>query len=144
MILALDAPLRTVAGQVFNVGSNEQNHQLSEVGTIIKDIIPSADITTNPLGVDRRNYRVRFDKFRAALGFQPIHHLRASISALRAELESGSLASYRDDDYSNYQFLRAAMVDNHWLAVHRPDIRTAMMGDALTDDILTTTAVSIA
>ncbi len=43
MILALDAPLRTVAGQVFNVGSNEQNHQLSEVGTIIKDIIPSAD-----------------------------------------------------------------------------------------------------
>ncbi len=144
MILALDAPLRTVAGQVFNVGSNEQNHQLSEVGTTIKGIIPSADITTNPLGVDRRNYRVRFDKIRAALGFQPIHHLRSSVSALRAELESGSVTSYHDDYYSNYQFLCAAMMDSHWLAVHRPDISTAMMDDALADDRLTTTAVNIA
>jgi len=57
---------------------------------------------------------------------------------------SASLTSYHDDYYSNYQFLRAAMMDSHWLAVHRPDISTAMMDDALADDRLTTTAVNIA
>ncbi len=63
---------------------------------------------------------------------------------MRAELESGGVASYRDDYYSNYQFLRAAMMDRHWLVIHRPDIRTAMMDDALAADIDATTAVSIA
>ena len=144
VILALDAPLQTVAGQVFNVGSNEQNHQLSEVGTTIKRLIPDADVITSPLSVDRRNYRVRFDKIRAALDFRPIHHLQSSISTLQAALESGRLGSYLDDYYNNCQFLRAAMLDNHWLAVHKPDIDVSGMDDALADDILITNAVSIA
>jgi len=144
VIMALDAPLQTVAGQVFNVGSNEQNHQLSDIGATIKQLIPDADVTTSPLSVDRRNYRVRFDKIRAALGFRPIHHLRSSISTLRAALDSGSIGSYHDDYYNNYQFLRAAMLDSHWLATHKPAIDVAMMDDILAADTGATTAVSIA
>jgi nucleoside-diphosphate-sugar epimerase len=144
VILALDAPLQTVAGQVFNVGSNDQNHQLSDIGVTIKELIPDADITTSLLSVDRRNYRVRFDKIRAALGFRPIHQLRPSISTLRAALDSGSIGPYHDDYYNNYQFLRAAMLDNHWLAAHNPAIDMDMMDDVLTDDIGATPTVSIA
>jgi len=144
VILALDAPRRTVAGQAFNVGSNEQNHQLSEVGATIKELIPAADVTTSPFSLDRRNYRVRFDKIRATLGFRPIHHLRSSISTLQAALESGSIGSYLDDYYNNCQFLRAAMLDNHWLAMHKPDTDVVGMDDVLANTIRTTPTVSIA
>ena len=144
VILALDAPLHTVAGQVYNVGSNEQNHQLSKVGTTIKELIPAVNVIISPFSVDRRNYRVRFDKIRAELGFRPIHYLHSSISTLQAALESGSIGSYLDDYYNNCQFLRAAMLDNHWLAMHNPDVNTVVLDDALAEDVLTTAAISIA
>ena len=99
--LALEAPREVVAGEIFNVGSNDQNHRLSEVGEIVQELVPSATALTNDLITDRRNYHVRFDKIRDQLGFAPTRSLRDGILAIKAQLEDGTVLDYRDYRYNN-------------------------------------------
>lgn len=105
LVLALEAPVAAVAGETFNVGSDEQNHQLKEVGEIIQRLIPRAEVLTNDLVTDKRNYYVHFTKIRQALGFTPLHSLEASIVEMKEALDTGEVRDYRDRRYNNHQFL---------------------------------------
>ncbi|HEY8292278.1 MAG TPA: SDR family oxidoreductase, partial [Thermomicrobiales bacterium] len=105
LILALEAPIATVAGETFNVGSDEQNHQLKEVGEIIQRLIPRAEVLTNDLVTDKRNYYVHFTKIRETLGFTPRHTLEESIREMKDALDTGEVQDYRDRRYNNHQFL---------------------------------------
>ena len=105
LILALEAPMETVAGETFNVGSDTQNHQLKEVGEIIQRLIPHAEVLTNDMITDKRNYYVRFTKIHVALGFTPLHTLEESIVEMKEALDTGDVLDYRDRRYNNQQFL---------------------------------------
>ncbi|MCA1723322.1 MAG: NAD(P)-dependent oxidoreductase, partial [Thermomicrobia bacterium] len=105
LVLALEAPIAAVAGETFNVGSDAQNHQLREVGEIIQRLIPHADVLTNDLVTDKRNYYVHFTKIRETLGFMPIHTLEASIIEMKEALDNRVVRDYRDRRYNNHQFL---------------------------------------
>lgn len=111
LLLAFEAPIEKVAGQIFNVGSNEQNHQLSEVGDLIQSVIPGTDVITNDLIVDKRNYYVRFDKIRDTLGFTPVHTLKSSIIEMKESLDNGVVEDYTDRQYNNNHFLREIIDD---------------------------------
>ncbi|MDQ2785954.1 MAG: NAD-dependent epimerase/dehydratase family protein [Chloroflexota bacterium] len=105
LVLALEAPVATVAGETFNVGSDEQNHQLKEVGEIIQRLIPHAAVLTNDLVTDKRNYYVQFTKIRETLGFTPAHTLVESIFEMKEALDTGEVLDYQDRRYNNHQFL---------------------------------------
>jgi nucleoside-diphosphate-sugar epimerase len=105
LVLALESPIETVAGETFNVGSDTQNHQLKEVGEIIQRLIPHAEVLTNDLITDKRNYYVRFTKIQMALGFTPLHTLEESIFEMKEVLETGEVRDYRDRRYNNQHFL---------------------------------------
>ncbi|MGI8690723.1 MAG: NAD-dependent epimerase/dehydratase family protein [Thermomicrobiales bacterium] len=105
LVLALEAPIATVAGEMFNVGSDEQNHQLKEVGDIIQRLIPHATVLTNDLVTDKRNYYVQFTKIRETLGFTPLHTLVESIVEMKEALDTGEVLDYQDRRYNNHQFL---------------------------------------
>ncbi len=105
LVLALEAPIGAVAGETFNVGSDGQNHQLKEVGEIIRRLIPRAEVLTNDLVVDRRNYYVHFAKIRETLDFAPDHTLEQSIVEMKVALDTGAVLDYRDRRYNNHQFL---------------------------------------
>ncbi len=105
LILALEAPIEKVAGETFNVGSDEQNYQLKEVGEVIQCLIPHAEVLTNDLVTDKRNYYVHFTKIRETLGFTPIHTLKASVFEMKMALDTGEVLDYRDRRYNNHQFL---------------------------------------
>ena len=62
----LEAPLGKVSGQVFNVGSNETNHQLADVARTIRRVFPEVSVLYES-NSDRRDYRVSFDKIRGVL-----------------------------------------------------------------------------
>src|SRR5262249_54732568 len=78
-VLAMEAPEQKVAGEIFNVGSDEQNHQLSELGAIIQRLVPRAAVLTNDLITDKRDYHVRFRRIARSLGFTPEHTLAESV-----------------------------------------------------------------
>jgi nucleoside-diphosphate-sugar epimerase len=61
--LALTAPTTVINGEVFNVGSTDQNYRIVEVAETVAALMPGAELTVPAgAGADRRSYRVRFDK----------------------------------------------------------------------------------
>jgi len=105
IVLTLQAPLYNVRGQVFNVGCNEQNYQIADLGLIIKEMVPTARVVTQPKE-DNRNYRVRFDKIRNMLNFQPRYTIRDGIREIMDAFATGQITDYRDPRYSNFGSLK--------------------------------------
>src|SRR5262249_34698034 len=104
-VLAMEAPERKVAGEILNVGSDEQNHQLSELGVIIQRLVPRAAVITNDLITDNRDYYVRFCRIAETLGFTPAHTLAESVLEMKEALERGTVANWKDRYHNNYLYL---------------------------------------
>jgi nucleoside-diphosphate-sugar epimerase len=67
----LKAPRDVVHGEIFNVGSNEQNYQVRQVAEIISQTFPGCDLVFGDSRGDQRNYRANFDKIHERLpGFE--------------------------------------------------------------------------
>ena len=60
-----------IKNQTFNIGSDEQNMTLQQVGELINRLVPSAELVDLGLSDDRRNYRVSFKKVFNMVGFKP-------------------------------------------------------------------------
>jgi nucleoside-diphosphate-sugar epimerase len=87
--LAATAPLRAVAGEIFNVGSNALNVQFKELGRAIADLCPGSELVFSPGEPDLRDYRVDFTKIRDALGFKARVSLTEGIAGIRDALLEG-------------------------------------------------------
>jgi len=105
LLKALEAPTDLIQGQVFNVGSNEQNYQLSEVAQTIQSLIAQVEVVEMGADMDCRNYRVDFTKITRMLGFIPRWTLQEGITQVIAALDSGEIKDYQDPMYSNVKFL---------------------------------------
>ena len=116
----LEAPLEAVRNQVFNVGSEEQNYTIRQVGELIHSLVPSAQLLDVAFDGDRRNYRVNFNKIRRTLGFVPQWTLERGISQVIEAIQSGKVTNYQDAKYSNVKYLseegttRKMMRHNQW------------------------------
>ncbi len=120
MLLAVAAPVDKVRNQIFNVGSDEQNATLGQVGRLIQRLIPDAEYIDSGQDGDRRNYRVRFDKIREMLGFEPSWTLEQGVLQVAEAVRSDRVTDYRDASHSNVRFLtegsagRYARVRSGW------------------------------
>ncbi|TMI82346.1 MAG: SDR family oxidoreductase [Bacillati bacterium ANGP1] len=91
MRLVLDAPAPLIGGQIFNVGSDEQNVQ----------IMPLARMVAEAMGVpfayewyglpDHRSYRVSFHKIRDRLGFRTRYTPQDGAREIYEELRRGDV-----------------------------------------------------
>ncbi|HWD25567.1 MAG TPA: SDR family oxidoreductase [Rhizomicrobium sp.] len=106
VFLTLRAPIADVANRSFNVGSNEQNMTLLDVGEHIRAIVPGSRIVETNENVDRRNYRVNFDRIRTTLGFTPRWTIEAGIHQVVDAIKSGHVGDYKASSHSNVQVLR--------------------------------------
>jgi nucleoside-diphosphate-sugar epimerase len=89
--LALSKPLGEVGGEVFNVGTNDQNVKFKDLGELIRDTVPGSEMRLVPGEPDLRDYRVSFDKI-AALGFKAEVSLRDGIAGIRDAILEGRIA----------------------------------------------------
>ena len=101
----LEAPFPLVKHETFNVGSNEQNYTIYQVGAIINQFVPAAQIVDQGADTDRRNYRVNFNKIRDILGFAPAWVVEEGVAQVIEAIKSGKIKDYRDPRYSNVKFL---------------------------------------
>jgi nucleoside-diphosphate-sugar epimerase len=106
VFMALEADLELVRNEIFNVGSDEQNKTLGQVGEIIKELVPEAELLDMGVDGDRRNYKVSFKKICTKLGFKPDWDLESGILQVIDALDSGKVKDYKNPIYSNVQFLR--------------------------------------
>jgi nucleoside-diphosphate-sugar epimerase len=63
----LDAPREAVHNEIFNVGDNDQNHQVRQVAEIIAETFPGCSTVFGDSSGDARNYRASFDKIHERL-----------------------------------------------------------------------------
>lgn len=65
--LSLTAPHDAVKGQIYNVGSNDQNYRVIEIAEIVAATFPDCTLSVGAKGADNRSYRVNFDKIQRVL-----------------------------------------------------------------------------
>jgi len=102
---ALEAPLELVRGEVFNVGSNEQNYTIQQVGEIIHRLVPTAQLLNMGNDSDRRNYRVDFTKIRKTFNFTPQWTVEQGAQQVIDAIKTGKVQDYRSAKYSNVKYL---------------------------------------
>jgi nucleoside-diphosphate-sugar epimerase/CBS domain-containing protein len=105
-IKCLEAPINKIRGEIFNVGSNDQNYQIKEIGNMINLIITEAEIITDKENVDRRDYNVAFDKIKKVLNYKTKYTIKNGVTDIRDAIKNGSVKDYTDVKYSNYNFLQ--------------------------------------
>jgi nucleoside-diphosphate-sugar epimerase len=121
VVKVLEAPLSAVGGEIFNVGSDEQNKTLGDIGKMIRDQVPTAEIISSGNDGDRRNYRVDFSKLKNRLDYKPEWTLEKGIAQVIQAFETGKVTNYQDAAYSNVKFLQEKAgpnvfrTENGWL-----------------------------
>ncbi len=90
-IYCLEAPSEKVSGEIFNVGSNEQNYQIKQLAQFVYDVIPNVEIHKIPEGPDRRNYNLNFNKINKQLDYQASVKVHEGIVEIKQSLEKGIL-----------------------------------------------------
>jgi nucleoside-diphosphate-sugar epimerase len=116
--LVVGAPLEVVNDEVFNVGSNDQNHTILEIGEFVHQKVIGAELIVDSSGSDSRNYRVDFSKIRDVLGFESQWSVDDGIQQVLDAIASGQVQDYRDAKYSNFAFLNqqgtSELSQDHW------------------------------
>ena len=90
-IAVMEAPRDKVAGQVFNVGSNEQNYQVYQIAQMVRDVVPHTEVEVVPDDPDRRTYLVDFSKVKSALDFKVRKTPYEGIVEIKQALERGKV-----------------------------------------------------
>jgi nucleoside-diphosphate-sugar epimerase len=107
IMLTLQAPIKQIAGEAFNVGSDAQNYTLGDAALLIEQQVPEAKIVSDSSTVDRRNYRVCFAKIQTKLGFRPAWTLERGIEQVVSLVRSNEVGHYSMPTYSNVLYLKA-------------------------------------
>ena len=88
-ITVLESPKEKVNGQIFNVGSNEQNIQIYPLAKMIGEAIGEPIDIEWYGSPDKRSYRVNFDKIKNVLGFKPNYTPKDGAKEVYEALENG-------------------------------------------------------
>jgi len=110
-VLALEAAADTVAGEVFNVGGDDLNMRILDLGRLVASSVGrGVEVVIGDDAQDPRDYRVAFQKIRNVLGFAPERSLEAGIREVADAIRANrALQSYQDSIYHNVHALSQRM-----------------------------------
>jgi nucleoside-diphosphate-sugar epimerase len=97
----LEAPLPSVANEVFNVGHSEENYRKLDLVELIMDVLGRGNVSYVERDEDPRDYKVSFAKVREALGFETAWNVRQGIEEIVMALEEDRFGEPFDARFSN-------------------------------------------
>jgi nucleoside-diphosphate-sugar epimerase len=112
VLVMLQSPIDRVGGEIFNVGGNQLNYTLQQVGEIIHRLVPGSELLELGTNSDRRNYRVDFSKVEKMVGFAPKWKLEDGVNQVITAIRDGVILDYNLPAYSNVKVLNQEMI-NH-------------------------------
>lgn len=93
VVTAINTSTDLTHKQIINIGSNNGNYQIKTLAEIIASVIPNCQVTFNPQGADKRNYKVKFDKLATVLpGFSCDWDVEKGVKELVQIFESINLS----------------------------------------------------
>jgi nucleoside-diphosphate-sugar epimerase len=99
--LVLEAPRALVVGQVFNVGSTDENYRKLDLVRLLEERFPELKVEFVHRDEDPRDYRVSFDKVRQALDFEVETPVPGGIDEVSKLLRSGAVPDPYAESYRN-------------------------------------------
>jgi nucleoside-diphosphate-sugar epimerase len=111
-VKVLEAPVKLVSGQIFNVGDTRLNHTLTEVSEIIRGVFPDVRIEHIDSS-DLRNYRVNFNKLLNLTGFRACRTVKDGVQELKNAFDQHQITDYTDLRYHNQRYLQAVGSPTH-------------------------------
>ncbi len=107
-----EAPAKVIHTQAINIGGNDQNYQVRDVGDAVQRLVPNAKIVyTGEVGSDPRNYRVNFDRFQQMFpGFKLKYNLQTGLEELLAKFREHQFGL---KDFEGDQFVRLRALKKH-------------------------------
>jgi len=104
IIKVIEAPKEKVTGQVFNIGSENNNYTKKMILELIQKHLDNTKIEYKVGGFDPRNYRVSFDKVNNILDFKTHFTAEDSIKQIICAIENKLFADIEKNKnyYGNY------------------------------------------
>jgi nucleoside-diphosphate-sugar epimerase len=108
-VAVLHAPREVVHDEAFNVGITSENYRISEVGTIVEEVVPGSRVRyAEGAGPDTRCYRVDCEKLPSVVPeFRPEWTVRRGAQELYDRYIEASLSL---EEFESSRFLRLAHV----------------------------------
>ena len=107
----LESPKTVVSGQVFNVGSNDNNVQILRLAYRVRDAIPVAEVIVASGDPDTRNYNVDFNKLSRDLGYRAAVGIDEGIREMFEALVQGNVDPEDRRCYTLRQYVFLADVE---------------------------------
>ena len=106
----LEASADDVAFEVFNAGSDANNHTKQSIVDLIRSHLPNRRVAYRDNSSDPRNYRVNFGKLTKTLGFECRYGVDDGIREIIWALDNHLLddVDQRRNFHGNYDLLRTS------------------------------------
>ena len=85
--LVLGEPVDRIGGNVYNVGSSDENYRKVDIVEIVKALVPRGSVSFVRRDEDPRDYRVNFDKIARDLGFNPTMSVADGVREIATALD---------------------------------------------------------
>lgn len=102
-LLALEAKEENIYRESFNVGANDLNYRILDLGNEIAKTL-GVDIERLEEREDDRNYRVDFSKIKWILGFEPGRKIAESVLEIKEAFENNEFSDWKDNKYYNVRY----------------------------------------
>ena len=94
-IIATDT--KVTAGQIFNVGRNDNNIKIINLAYLIREILPfEIQVRIVPDDPDKRSYKINFDKIQTVLGVRMEEKIEDGVKEIYEALKQGEIWDYPD------------------------------------------------
>lgn len=100
----LEAPEEDVDHQIFNVGDNDLNYQIKEVGRIVEENVEDAEVRFVEHKEDERTYRVDFDKINHIIGWKSEKDISDGVQEIKDWMIEEDVTDYTADRYRNSDY----------------------------------------
>ena len=107
LTLGLKAPLQSIRGQVYNLGSDQGNATKDQIVTLILKRMPETVVHYKDMtfGGDMRDIAVSFEKIQRELGFRATRNLDDGVREVLHALRTGLIQEPGHPRYRNAQFI---------------------------------------
>ncbi len=116
-VLCLNAPREKISGQIFNVGSEEQNLRLLDAADIIATSVGGAEVVIKQDQTDARNYRVSFTKVHDVLGFEPKRTLSDGANEIAWAIRDGVIRTIDQATFHNEEMIQKYLSQSRKLGI---------------------------
>lgn len=100
----VEAPLVKVKGQVFNVGSDNNNIQIGDLAGRIASVFGGrVKIVREGTEKDQRDYFVSFRKIERTLPFRAGHEIESAVREIRTAIRANKISDFENPNYYNVE-----------------------------------------